>query len=501
MKKKRKIRKVLFVILLLLVAGIIGAMMLIGPKVQKEAVSMLTSTKNQEAYRGPIRLTTEGNGLIEAAEETAVTADYSLKISTTEVEAGDLVTAGDVIAVLDQDSIKDQILSAENQLSEVNNMISSMDRSGSSTLTSPIAGRVKRIFAKEDEYLTDVVTEHGGIMEIAADGRLKVEIPAVSGLNAGEEVVVTFLNYEEDGIVAEVKNGICKVVIEDAANYLVDTEAVVADADEQILGTGYLKSNHPYLVEGAYGIVDEIRVDTGDYVERGTTLLARRNYSYNGDYLAVLEKREELTTRLQELRLMECEPVLHAEADGIISEFMLMDETMVQEDMVMYRLISTDSFWLKAEIDELDIAGVQTGQPAVIVFDAFDTEEYEGYVEKISALGTNVGGVTKYTVTISVPGIEKVKTSMSATATIVIDEKEDALLVPVDAIQTVEGKACVTVVRGETQKIVPVTLGLVNNTDAEILEGISEGDIVVVTEKSEFQMMVDMMQQGVQQGQ
>lgn len=250
MKKKRKIRKVLFVILLLLVAGTIGAMMLIGPKVQKKAVSMLTSTKNQEAYRGPIRLTTEGNGLIEAAEETSVTADYSVKVKTIEVETGDLVAADDVIAVLDPESIKDQILSVEKQLSEVNSMISSMDRSGSSTLTSPIAGRVKRIFAKEDEYLEDVVTEHGGIMEIAADGRLKVEIPAAAGLKAGEEVIVTFLNYEEDGIVAEVENGICTVVIEDAANYLVDTEAVVTDEDEQVLGTGYLKSNHPYMVEG-----------------------------------------------------------------------------------------------------------------------------------------------------------------------------------------------------------------------------------------------------------
>ena len=134
-----------------------------------------------------------------------------------------------------------------------------------------------------------------------------------------------------------------------------------------------------------------------------------------------------------------------------------------------------------------------------------ETENFTGTTDsKVSPEVKSYEGFTspsKYTVTISVPGIDKVKTSMSATATIVIDEKEDALLVPVDAIQTVEGKACVTVVRGETQEIVPVTLGLVNNTEAEILEGISEGDIVVVTEKSEFQMMVDMMQQGVQQGQ
>lgn len=501
MKKKRKSRKILFLILLLLVAGAVGAVLFFGPKAQEEAASMLTSTRNQAAYRGPIRLTTEGSGLIEAANEQAVTAEYTLKIEKTEAEVGDLVAAGDVIAWLDQDSIEDQIEAAEGQLSEVNSAISSMDRSGSSTLTAPVTGRVKRIFAKEDEYLADVVTEHGGVMEIAADGKLKVEIPAVSSLRAGEEVTVSFLNYEEEGTVAAVENGICRIVIEDEANYLVDTEAIVLDEDEVVLGKGYLKSNHPYLVEGAYGIVDEIRVDTGDYVERGNTLLARRNYTYNGDYLDMLEKREEMTEKLQNLRLLLREPVLCADADGIVSELMLMDQTMVQEDAIMYRLISTDTFWLKAAIDELDIAGVQEGQTATVIFDAFDDEEYEGRVEKVSALGTNVGGVTKYTVTISVPGIDKVKTSMSATAKIVTDEKEDALLVPVDAVQTVEGQKCVTVVRGEEKETVPVTLGLVNNTEAEILEGISEGDVVVVTGKSEFQIMVDMMQQGVQQGQ
>lgn len=496
MKKKRKTKKIVLLVLLLLVAVGIGAVVILGPKTQQEAVSMLTSTKNQEVYRGSIRLTTEGNGMIEAANETAVTAEYTLKVEKTVAEVGDLVAEGDVIATLDQDSIKDQIAAQETQLSEVNNAISAMDKSGSSTLTAPVSGRVKRIFAKEDEYLTDVVADHGGVMEIAADGRLKVEIPEVSSLKVGEEVTVAFLNYEEDGIVSEKKNGICTIVIEDAANYLVDTEATVMDEDERVLGTGYLKSNHPYLVEGAYGIVDEIRVDTGDYVDKGATLLTRTNYTYNGDYLELLEDREEIMTKLQKLRTLEKDPVLYAPENGIVSELMLMDVTMVQEDAVMYRLISTDQFWLKAEIDELDIAGVEVGQTATIVFDAFDTEEYEGTVEKISALGTNVGGVTKYTVTISVPGIDKVKTSMSATATIVTDEKEDALLVPVDAISTVDGQKCVTVVRNGAQETVPVTLGLVNNIEAEILEGISEGDVVVVTGKSDFQLMVDMMQQG-----
>lgn len=494
MKKKKRWKKVILLILLLVAAA--GAIVVgMGKKRQNAAMNRMVNVSTQEAYRGTIRLTTEGNGLIEAADETTVTAEYTLKIKQTAAENGDQIQEGDVIAEIDKDSVKEQIDLLENQLSEVNSAISSMDRSGSSSLTSPVAGRVKRIFAKEDEVLTDVVTEHGGVMEIAADGKLKVEVSATDSLNVGDVVTVAFLNYEEEGTVTEEKDGICTIVFEDAANYLVDTEAVIMDEDEKVLGTGYLKSNHPYLVESAYGIVDEIRVDTGDYVDRGSTLLTRTSYTYNGEYLAALETREEIMEQLQELRLMERDPVLRAEETGILSGLTLADETAVQEGMVMYSLISTETFWLKAEIDELDIAGVEVGQTATIVFDAFDDEEYEGKVEKISALGQNVNGVTKYTVTISVPGIEKVKTAMSATATIVTDEKEEALLVPVDAVQMVDGQKCVTVMRGEIQESVPVTLGLVNNTEAEILEGIEEGDSVVIVGKSDLEVMMDMMSQ------
>ena len=199
--------------------------------------------------------------------------------------------------------------------------------------------------------------------------------------------------------------------------------------------------------------------------------------------------------KLGELRRLEREPEICAEGAGIVSGLMLQDQTMVAEGTQMYRLISTDRFWLKTPIDELDIAEVSVGQTAKVVFDAFDDEEYEGKVEKISALGENVGGVAKYTVTISVPGIEKVRTAMSATATIVIEEKEDALLVPVDAVQTVDGEKYVTVIRGETRESVPVTLGLVNNTQAEVLDGLSEGDQVAVMGKTDFEKMMDMMQQ------
>ncbi len=494
MKKKKKRWKIGWLVLVLLLVAV-GAGLYLRSQKEDTQNRLPENMKIEEVTRGTIRITTEGNGSIEAADEHPVQAEYTLKIDTVKAENGDVVQEGDVLATVDEDSVKEQISLLENNLSELNSAISMSDRSGSSSLASPISGRVKRIFAKEDDVLTDVVAEHGGVMELSADEKLKLEFTPSRSLKPGESVTVSFLDYEEEGTVLSEQDGVCTVTIPDDSDYPVDTEATVTDVDGNELGTGYLKSNHPYLVDSAYGIADEINVEAGDWVDSGSTLLTRRYYTYNGDYLELLENRDELMQKLQELRELEKKPEICAKGSGIVSELMLQDGVVAAEDTQMYKLISTDRFWLKTAIDELDIPGVREGQSAKVVFDAFDDEEYEGKVEKISALGENVGGVTKYTVTISVPGIEKLRTAMSATATIVIDEKDDVLLIPVDAVQTVDGERCVTVIRGEEQEVVPVTLGLVNNTQAEVTEGLSEGDQVAVLGKSDLEIMMDMMKQ------
>lgn len=493
-KKKGRLKKFLLLLLILAVAAAGGYYWYQKRGEEKEPLAV--NEKLETAQRGTIRITTEGNGQIEAAETVSVAAPYTLKMEQVQVENGDVVQAGDVIAEVDRESIREQITAMEARLSELGSTMQNMDRSGSSSLLAPVSGRVKQIYAKQGDVLSEVTAVYGGVAELSADGRMRIELSGTQEPEIGETVDVTFSEYEEEGIVVSEENGVYTVTIEDSENYASGTEATVKAKNGTVLGTGVLQPNHPYVVECAYGVADEIYAEEGAYVNAGDTLLTRSSAQYNATYLSLLEDREEVTEELRKLRVLEREPFLKAEQGGILSGLALADHTTIVQDAPMYQLILTDTFWLKAEIDELDIAKVEVGQTATIVFDAFDTEEYEGKVEKISALGQNINGVTKYTVTVSVPGIDKIKTAMSATVTIVTEEKADALLVPVDAVSTVNGQKCVTVLRGEVQESVPVTLGLVNHTQAEVTEGLQEGDQVVITGKSDFEIMMDMMQQG-----
>ncbi len=502
--KKRRTRRIIIIVVIVVIV-LIAAVVLLRSRRNSEnssssgfgLMSVTTTEETETVSTGTIRISAEGNGSIEAADQEAVIADYTLQIDQVEAENGDSVSEGEVIATLDEDSVEDQIDLLQQQLSEVNSAIAEQDSAGSSSLTSPISGRVKRIYVKSGDVLSEVTKENGGVMELSADEKLKIEIKPSENLKLGETVTVSFLSYEVDGTVQSKEGDTYTIVFDDSSSYLVDTEASVTNDDDTEIGTGTIQSNQPYLIEANYGIADEIEVAVGDSVSPDTTLLTRTDVTYNSAYLDLLSQREEITDELSTLREMQQSLELTAPSDGIVSNLLLEDGEIMSEGMPMYTLISTDEFSLKVEIDELDIDGIEVGQTATIVFDAFDTEEYKGTVEKISALGTNIDGVTTYTVTISVPGEAKLKTAMSATATIITEEKSDVLLIPVDAIQTSDGKTYVTVVKGEDKETTEVTLGLVNNTEAEVTSGLSEGDVILITTETSFLDNISGMQQSM----
>ena len=225
-------------------------------------------------------------------------------------------------------------------------------------------------------------------------------------------------------------------------------------------------------------------------------MFIRRDAKYNQEYLDLLEERQEKVEEIRELKEYQKDPVMTSEFDGYIVSMDALEGMPYEKDQQFCTIADAGTLYLKAEIDELDIDGVQVGQTATVVFDAFEEETYEGVVEKISGVGNNTGGVTTYTVTIAMEGDTRLKNGMSATATILMEEKEDALLIPVDAIETIDGEKYVQVADGSETWQRKITLGLVNDEYAEVTEGLSEGEQVVVIARNSTDIFTTMMQQG-----
>lgn len=150
-------------------------------------------------------------------------------------------------------------------------------------------------------------------------------------------------------------------------------------------------------------------------------------------------------------------------------------------DVALFTISPDDTMTLGVSVDELDINSVEIGQEATVTFDAIEDKEFTGEVTEIGSTASVNGGVAKYTVSISVPKDDQMKQGMNASATITIENRENVITIPVNALQEKGDKVFVYTeaddegnLSGETE----VTTGLSDGTTVEITDGLSEGDTV-----------------------
>ena len=138
----------------------------------------------------------------------------------------------------------------------------------------------------------------------------------------------------------------------------------------------------------------------------------------------------------------------------------------------------------QVQINEVDVPNVAMDQKVMMTFNAISGLSVSGKVEKMDSLGTIAQGVVTYNATISFDTLDsRVKPGMSVSASIITGVKQDVIIVPNSAVKTQArgGGNYVEVMRsGQTKpEQVNVKVGAVNNTDTEIVSGLSVGDNVV----------------------
>jgi len=174
--------------------------------------------------------------------------------------------------------------------------------------------------------------------------------------------------------------------------------------------------------------------------------------------------------------------VIVAPFDGVVADITITEGKDISTATLAtpaISLIDTSEIELRGFIDELDIAMVQPGQEANILLDALPDEEVKGRVAFISPIGTTRAGVVSYDTTITLGNpAEELRDGMTATAEVIIERRDDVLLIPNRAIRgTLENPTVLVLVdeQGEKREI---TLGLTDGINTEVLSGLEEGEKV-----------------------
>jgi len=179
---------------------------------------------------------------------------------------------------------------------------------------------------------------------------------------------------------------------------------------------------------------------------------------------------------------------------------------------------------VQTSVDEADIGQVKEGQRVEFTVDAYPDLKFEGSVSQVRFKPVTTNNVVTYTVILNAPNPDKkLMPGMTASATIFIDEKENALilsgkalrftpsseylkslfvrsnpgmpaggsvnvgsqqgLAPAGSLPPVPEGMKMVWVKDEklTLKPVPVTTGIENGSSVEILSGLKEGDNVIIS--------------------
>ncbi|MDH7480287.1 MAG: efflux RND transporter periplasmic adaptor subunit, partial [Syntrophomonadaceae bacterium] len=160
----------------------------------------------------------------------------------------------------------------------------------------------------------------------------------------------------------------------------------------------------------------------------------------------------------------------------------------VKAGSVVARLVNYQQMLVTIMVDEIDIPKVAVGQKAQITADALPGRQFSGEVVFVSSEGESENGVASFKVTIRIDQPEGLMAGMTVNADILVAEKTNVLLLPIEALQERAGRKYVTMAGSGDQKTAAtsggrqkeIKVGLSNETYVEVASGLEEGDQVLL---------------------
>jgi len=158
----------------------------------------------------------------------------------------------------------------------------------------------------------------------------------------------------------------------------------------------------------------------------------------------------------------------------------------VYQRQTIISLPNTAEIIVEIRVHESSVDKVRPGQRATITVDAFPDKTFQGEVLKVAPLPDSQQGflnpdVKVYTTKVSMEGShDSVRPGMSAKVEILVDQLEDVLIVPVQAVAIRESKKMCYVMASNTPQPRAVSTGAFNDTFVEIISGLEEGEQVLL---------------------
>lgn len=158
--------------------------------------------------------------------------------------------------------------------------------------------------------------------------------------------------------------------------------------------------------------------------------------------------------------------------------------------ITMLSVFNPETLYFEAEVNEVDVVNLKSGQKTIIRLDAYPADSFEGTISSIGYISvlTPTGG-TAYKVRVILPLKKEIvyRLGMKGDAEFVLNKKENVVLVPTTAVVEEKDQSFVWVVDNENKvKKVEIKTGSTSVNAVEIISGVETGEKVVILPPSKL---------------
>jgi RND family efflux transporter MFP subunit len=170
---------------------------------------------------------------------------------------------------------------------------------------------------------------------------------------------------------------------------------------------------------------------------------------------------------------------IRAPFSGIIHDIKVSHQEHVTSGRELFTLVNIDRICVEAKVLESEIGKIKAGREVDLKFSAYPGKIFKGEVKAISPVINPEDKTCKVMIDVANPE-EEIKPGMHVEVEIAAEIHKDRLLIPQDAVLVRSGRKLAFVVEEGLAKWRYIDVGLENEDFAEVLDGVKEGESVIV---------------------
>ncbi|MBX7125977.1 MAG: efflux RND transporter periplasmic adaptor subunit [Cyclobacteriaceae bacterium] len=298
----------------------------------------------------------------------------------------------------------------------------------------------------------------------------------------GKEVGVTALTpgkfdyfVQTQGAVESIDN-----IMVSAKSMGVITQVFATEGETVTKGQMLGQIDNTLIVRG----IDELKgqLDLANTVYERQKNLWDQKIGTEVQFLQAKNNKESLERRLASLNEQNDMTRIKAPISGTVDEVSLRVGQNIAPGMPCVRIVSFQNLKVKAPVSEAYVSNVKKGNKVVVYLPDLKKE----IATTVSFVSRNINQLSRtFNMEVKLPSDPDLRPNMSVVVKVIYDSYSDALVVPVNVIQTVNGEKVLYVAEKDANKTVArkrvLKVGGIFDNKAQILSGLAVGEQVITT--------------------